>query len=44
MASTLLDSLMASGGGRILDTTGHVTMKFLPDVKLHKEAQNQKKN
>ena len=40
------DSLLASGGGtippKISVTTGHMTMKFLPDVKLSEEAQNQK--
>ena len=28
---------------KISETTGGMTMKFLPDVKLGKEAQNQKK-
>ena len=49
MASDFSDSLMASGGGvpappKISGTTKGMTMKFLPDVGIHKEARNQKKN
>ena len=48
MASAFTDSLMASGGGgnilpKILKTTKGMTMKFLPDIVTHIEAQNQKK-
>ena len=50
MASALFDSLMASGGKgsgtippKIAESTGPMTMKFLLDVKLNKEARNQKK-
>ena len=50
MASAFSDSLMASGDGgggstppKISGTTKGMTMKFLPDVGIHKEAQNQKK-
>ena len=46
VASALLDSLIASGGGitppKISETTGRITMEFLPDVKLSEEARNQK--
>ena len=48
MASAFSDSLMASGGGggstppKISGTTKGMTMKFLPDVGIHKEARNQK--
>ena len=42
MASAISDSLMASGGGEISGTTKDMTMKYLPDVDIHKEAQNQK--
>ena len=45
MASALFDSAIASGGWyhppKISETTGPMTMKFLPDVKLNKEARNQ---
>ena len=49
IASALFDSLLASGGGsgtaapppKISETTGRITMKFLPDIKLIEEAQNQ---
>ena len=47
MASALFACLMASGGvvppPKFLEATGHMTMKFLPDVMLNKEARNQKK-
>ena len=49
MASALLDSLLASGGGsgtilpKISETTERLAMKFLPDVKLSKEARIKKK-
>ena len=48
MASAFSDSLMASGGGvwfhppKISGTTKGMTMKFLPDVGVYKEARNQK--
>ena len=46
-ASALFDSAIASGGWvvppKISKTTEPMTMKFLPDVKLNKETQNQKK-
>ena len=48
MASAFSDSLMASGGEvvppppKISGTTKGMTMKFLPDVGVYKEAQNQK--
>ena len=46
MASAFSDSLMASGGAgntptEISKTKIGMTMKFLPDVGTHKEAQNQ---
>ena len=47
MASAFSDSLMASGGGstppEISGTTKGMTMKFLPDVGIHKEARKIKK-
>ena len=47
MASAFSDSLMASGRGvhppEISGTTKGMTMKFLPDVGVYKEARNQKK-
>ena len=50
MASAFSNDLMASGGGggwfqsrEILGTTKGMTMKFIPDVGIHKEAQNKKK-
>ena len=47
MASAFSDSLMASGGWfhpppKISGTTKGMTMKFLPDVGIHKEARNQR--
>ena len=47
MASAFSDNLMASGGvqpihPKISGTTKGTTMKFLPDVGVHKDAQNQK--
>ena len=46
MASAFSGSLMASGGGstppEISGTTKGMTMKFLPDVGVYKEARNQK--
>ena len=48
MASAFSDSLMASGGGfgstppEISGTTKGLTMKFLPDVSVYKEARNKK--
>ena len=47
MASAFSDSLMASGGvvpppPKISGTTKGMTMKFLPDVGINKEARNQK--
>ena len=50
MTSAFSDSLMASGEGgggtppEISGTTKGMTMTFLPDVGIHKEARNQKKN
>ena len=48
MESALSDNLMASGGlkhpRKISGTTKGMTMKFLPDVGICKEVQNQKKN
>ena len=50
IASAFSDSLKASGEGggstppEISGTTKGMTMKFLPDVGIYKEAQNQKKN
>ena len=47
MASAFSDSLMTSGGWKhpseISKTTKGMTMKFLPDVAIYMEAQNQKK-
>ena len=48
MASAISDSLMASEGGgstppKISGITKGMTMKFLPDVGVYKEARNQKK-
>ena len=49
MVSAFFDSSMASGrvGGsaspKISGTTKGMTMKFLPDVGIHKEARNKKK-
>ena len=47
MASAFSESLMASGGWfhppKISGTTKVMTMKFLPDVSVYKEARNQKK-
>ena len=48
IASALLDSAIASEGvvptpPKISETTGPMTMKFLPDAKLSGEARNQKK-
>ena len=46
MASAFSDSLMASGGDappEISGTTKGMTMKFLPDVGVYKEARNQKR-
>ena len=47
MASAFSDSVMATGGvppnPKISGTTKGMTMKFLPDVGIHKEARNQKK-
>ena len=46
MASAFSDSLIASGGWfhppEISGTTKGMTMKFLPDVGVYKEARNQK--
>ena len=46
IASALFDSAIASGGWchppKISETTGPMTMKFLPDVKLSREARKQK--
>ena len=47
IASALFDSEIASGGGgttppEISETTRRMTMKFLPHVKLSKEARNPK--
>ena len=47
MASAFSDSLMASVGvvpapPKISGTTKGMTMKFLPDVDVYKEARNQK--
>ena len=49
MASAFSDSLMASGGEgggssppKISGTIKGMTMKFLPDVGINKEARNQK--
>ena len=47
MAPAFSDSLMASGGcgstpPEISGTTKGMTMKFLPDVGVYKEARNQK--
>ena len=46
MASAFSDSLMASGGWKhppeISKTKKGITMKFLPHVGTHMEAQNQK--
>ena len=48
MASALFDSFMAHGRWyhppKISETTGHKTMKSLPDIKLDREARNQKTN
>ena len=49
MASAFSDSFNGIWGGggstptKILGTTKGMTMKFLPDVGTHKEAQNKKK-
>ena len=43
MTSAFSDSLMASGGAEISGTTKGMTMKFLPDVGVYKEARNQKR-
>ena len=43
MTSAFSDSLMASGG-EISETTKGMTMKFLPDVGIDKQARNRKKN
>ena len=48
MASAFSDSLMTSVGGgpplpKISGTTKGMTMKFLPDVGVYREARNQKK-
>ena len=47
MASAFSDSLMTSGGGstphEISGTAKGMTMKFLPDVGVYREARNQKK-
>ena len=47
MASALFDSLLASRGDgkpppKISRTTGRMTMKFSPDLKYYREAQNTK--
>ena len=46
MACAFSDSLMASGGGstrpEISGSKHGMTMKFLPDVGIHREARNQK--
>ena len=46
MASAFSGSLMASGGGttppEISGTTKGMTMNFLPNVDIHKEARNKK--
>ena len=45
MASALLDNVLASGGKeppKISGTAGRMTVKFLQDVKYHREARNPK--
>ena len=49
MTSASSDSLIASKGGgwkqppKTSETTKSITMKFLPDIGIDKEAQNQNK-
>ena len=43
MASAFSDSLMACGGWNLSGTTKGMTIKFLPNVDIHNETQDQNK-